>query len=75
MLTVSIADAQGRSQKFVWGYISFFFGGGIKLLNSCSDVIVHLPYHKKFTWADFGGINTDIHPVATPLPTPAISGV
>jgi len=28
-------------------------------LNSRSDVI--LP-HKKFTWADFGGINTDIHP-------------
>jgi len=23
--------------------------------------------HKKFTWADFGGINTDIPPVATPL--------
>jgi len=35
-------------------------------LNSPSDVI--LP-HKKFTWADFGGINTDIHPVATPLTT------
>jgi len=28
-------------------------------LNSRSDVI--LP-HKKFTWADFGGINTVIHP-------------
>ena len=35
-------------------------------MNSRSDVI--LP-HKKFTWADFGGINTDIHPVATPLYT------
>jgi len=33
-------------------------------LNSRSDVI--LP-HKKFTWADLGGINTDIHAVATPL--------
>jgi len=32
---------QGRSQKFVFGgYKSFFFwGGGIKLLNSRSDVI------------------------------------
>ena len=28
-------------------------------MNSRSDVI--LP-HKKFTWADFGDINTDIHP-------------
>ena len=28
-------------------------------MNSCSDVI--LP-RKKFTWADLGGINTDIHP-------------
>ena len=28
-------------------------------MNRRSDVI--LP-HKKFTWADFGGINTDIHP-------------
>jgi len=37
----------------------FFWGGGIKLLNSRFDVI--LP-HKKFTWADFEGINTNIHP-------------
>jgi len=46
---------QGRSQKFVLGGYSFFFfwGGGIKLLNSRSDVI--LP-HKKFTWADFLGV-------------------
>ena len=54
-------EGQGRSQKFVLG-VYFFVGGGIKLLNSRSDVI--LP-HKKFTWADFGGIKerlTDIHP-------------
>jgi len=53
---------------FFWGggiKVLFFWGGrGIKLLNSRSDVI--LP-HKKFTWADFGGINTDISPIATPL--------
>ena len=58
---------QGRSQKFVWGVYKLFFlwGKGIKLLNSRSDII--LP-HKKFTWADLGGgINTNIHPVATPL--------
>ena len=54
---LSATSPQGRSQKFVFGGISFF--GGIKLLNSRSDVI--LP-HKKFTWADLGGINTDIHP-------------
>ena len=35
------------------------FFGGIKLLNSRSDVI--LP-HKEFTWTDLGGINTDIPP-------------
>jgi len=39
-------------------------------LNSRSDVI--LP-HKKFTWADFGGIYPDIPPVDTPLATHAIS--
>jgi len=54
---------QGRSQKFVLGGIKVF-GGWIKLLNSRSDVI--LP-HKKFTWADVGGIYPDIPPVATPL--------
>jgi len=48
---------QGRSQKFVLGGIKFL--GWIKLLNSHSYVILS---HKKFTWADFGGINTDIHP-------------
>ena len=43
------------------------FWGGIKLLNSCSDVV--LP-HKKFTWADFFFLGGDISrypPVATPL--------
>jgi len=51
-------NKQGRSQKFVFGgYKSFW--GWIKLLNSRSDVI--LP-HKKFTWADFGGIYPDIPP-------------
>jgi len=56
---------QGRSQKFVLGGIKVF--GGIKLFNSRSDVI--LP-HKKFTGMIFflgGGINTNIHPVATPM--------
>ena len=48
---------RGVAKNLFWGYKSFL--GGIKLLNSRSDVI--LP-HKKFTWADFGGINTDIHP-------------
>jgi len=48
---------RGVARNLFWGYRSFW--GWIKLLNSHSDVI--LP-HKKFTWADFGGINTDIHP-------------
>ena len=60
---------QGRSRilfLFVLFVCFFFFGGGgIKLLNSRSDVI--LP-HKKFTWADFGEYKYPYTPVATPLP-------
>jgi len=50
-------SGRGVARNLFWGYTSFL--GGIKVLNSRSDVI--LP-HKKFTWVDFGGINTNIHP-------------
>ena len=36
-------------------------------MNSPSALLTYLLPHKKFTWADLGGgINTNIHPVATP---------
>jgi len=57
----SSAPCRGVARNLFWGIKVF---GGIKLLNSRSDVI--LP-HKKFTCADFGGVNTHIPPVATPL--------
>jgi len=64
MHTFKKTSHQGRSQKFVLrGYKSFW--GWIKLLSSRSDVNLT---HKKFTWADFGGINTDIQPRRYALP-------
>ena len=56
----------GHSQKFVLGGIIFFFWGGGYWI---AVLMLFLP-HKKFTWADFGGIYPDIPPppVATPLP-------
>ena len=45
------------ARNLFWGYKSFFFwGGGIKLI----AVLTSFLPHKKFTWADFGGINTHI---------------
>ena len=56
-LIISHISCRGVARNLFWGYTSFW--GWIKLLNSRSDVIL---LHKKFTWADFGGINTNIHP-------------
>ena len=60
-----VLAARGIARNLFWGIRFFFWGGegGIKLLNSRSDVIF-TPI--KITWADFGGINTDITPVVTP---------
>ena len=60
-VTVCLIWQQGRSQKFVLGGIKFF--GGIKLLNSRSDVIF-IPI-KSLIGLIWGGIYPDIPPVAT----------
>ena len=60
-----VGVTRGVARNLFWGYKSFFLrGGGIKLLNNRSDVI--LP-HKNFTWADFWGYKYRYTPVVTPL--------
>ena len=49
--------SRGHSHKFVLGGIKVFWG-----YKTVIAILASFLPHKKFTWTDLGGINTDIPP-------------